>query len=187
MKLVFATGNAGKLKEVNEILESAGLQAECVNADLPEIKSESITETAAAKAKTAAELFNCPALADDTGLFFQAYPGFPGAFPKFVFKTLGYIGIFKLLEGRPRSATFVTAAAYCEPCSSPKVFEGKCKGRIAELPSQESNDGLPYDSIFVPENEDKAFAQMTLQKKAAYSQRAKAFRAMANWIREGKQ
>jgi XTP/dITP diphosphohydrolase len=121
---------------------------------------------------------------EDTGLFFDAYPNFPGALPKFVFNTLGYKGILKLLAGEPRGAYFKTVAALGEPGKEPQLFEGIMRGTITEHVFDEDQDFMPYDRIFIPDGRDVTISRLSMADKNSFSQRGTAFRKLGRALRE---
>jgi len=134
--------------------------------------------------KKLADELNKPIVLEDTGLFFEAYDGFPGPSPKFVFKTLGYKGIFKLLDGESRNACFQTTAAYCEPGNDPKLFSGEMKGEITDkiFNPERDFDFMPYDRIFIPDGKSITISDMTMEEKNQLSQRSKAFHKFAKLL-----
>lgn len=99
-----------------------------------------------------------------------------------LFNTLGFKGIFKLLEGEKRNAYFKTVAAYCEPGSEPVLFEEVIRGVITEEVHNPDKDEMPYDKIFIPENKTKTISDMDLEEKNSFSQRAGAFRKFGEYI-----
>ena len=184
MKIAFITTNKGKFEEVESLFKDYNIALEWVNRKYEEDSDDSIEDTAKKAAKKLANELNKPIILEDTGLFFDAYEGFPGPSPKFVFKTLGYKGIFKLLDGISRKAYFQTFAAYCEPGSEPLLFSGKMKGKIAKkiYNLKKDFDFMPYDRIFVPEGESVTISDMTMEEKNRLSQRSKAFRKLGDYL-----
>jgi len=185
MKIAFITTNRSKFDEVQNLFKDYGIDVEWVNRKYEEDNEDPIEETARKASKKLADKLNMPIILEDTGLFFEAYDGFPGQSPKFVFKTLGYKGIFKLLESETRKAFFQTSAAYCEPNNEPRLFNGIMKGEItAEIYNADNRefDFMPYDRIFIQEGEEVTISDMTMEKKNTLSQRSKAFRKLAEFL-----
>ncbi len=183
MKAVhFASSNRGKIEEVARHLKSFGIlvQGECI--EMPEISSDDLETVAMEKAKAAADVTKKPVIVEDTGLYFEAYRDFPGTHPKFVFRGIGYEGIFRLLEGKSREAYFKTIVAYCDPGKDIKTFEGISRGKIMDRVAGKADETLPYDAIFVPEGESRTYSQMTKEEKAKTSHRARALEAFARWF-----
>ena len=188
MKIFFITTNKTKFEEVEDLFKSFGIEVEWINRKYEEDSDDTIEQTAKKAASKLANEFKKPIVLEDTGLFFEAYDGFPGPSPKFVFKTLGYKGIFKLLEGVSRKAYFQTFAAYCEPGKKPVVFEGKMRGEITAKIFNLRNkdfDFMPYDRIFIPEGKKVTISDMTTEEKNRLSHRSKAFRKLARFLKQG--
>jgi len=186
MKIAFITTNMGKFKEVENLFKDYGIDVEWKNQKYEEDNDDSIEETAKKAAKKLAKELNMPIVLEDTGLFFEAYDGFPGSSPKFVFRTLGYKGIFKLLDGESRKAYFQTFAAYCEPGKEPITFDGEMRGEFTKevYHTDDSEfDPMPYDRIFIPEGKSVTISDMTTEEKNQLSQRSKAFRKLAEYLK----
>lgn len=185
MKVAFITTNKGKFEEVESLFKSYGIDVEWINRKYEEDSDDTIEDTAKKAAKKLAEELKTPIVLEDTGLFFEAYEGFPGPSPKFVFKTLGYKGIFKLLDGVSRNAYFETFAAYCEPGSEPITFDGKMRGTITTriFNTSKEFDFMPYDRIFIPEGKKVTISGMTMEQKNQLSQRSKAFRKLGEFLK----
>ncbi len=115
MKIYLATNNKHKAEEIQEILKPYGVTIALTDIDKIEPKEWDIEKTAGENAERIAHLIGKPVLVDDTGVFFDAYPDFPGINPKWVFDRLGYKGLLKLVEHEKRTAYFKTAAAICFP------------------------------------------------------------------------
>jgi XTP/dITP diphosphohydrolase len=184
MKISFVTTNKHKFAEVQDILAAFNIAIEHVVLDYEENHDASMEQIAReAAAKLATELAR-PLMLEDTGLFFDAYPEFPGALPKFVFNTLGYKGIMKLLVGEPRGAYFKTVAAYCEPGQAPQLFTGTMAGTLTEEVFDADKDFMPYDRIFIPAGQDKTISRLSMAEKNSFSQRGQAFRKMGEYIKK---
>lgn len=182
MKIAFITTNKHKFEEVGDILKNYPVELEWLDMEYEENHDAGMEEIARDAARKLAKKLNRKIVLEDTGLFFEAYGGFPGALPKFVYKTLGYKGIFKLLEGENRNAYFKTVAAYCEAGSEPILFEGVMRGVIANEVHNQDKDAMPYDRIFIPEGRMKTVSDMGLEEKNSFSQRAEAFKKFGEYI-----
>lgn len=183
MKITFVTTNKHKFKEARDILKSYPVKLSRLDMDYEENHDENIEEIARGAAKKLADKLNKPIVLEDTGLFFEAYNNFPGAFPKFVINSIGFKGIFKLLDGESRKAYFKTAVAFCEPNSEPILFEGIMKGKITDKIHNKNKDEMPYDKIFIPRGKTKTISGMTLEEKNSFSQRAKAFKKFGEYVK----
>jgi XTP/dITP diphosphohydrolase len=185
MKIAFVTTNKHKFEEVRRIFSEFGIDTEQATIDCPEPEG-SVDSIAKHKARFAADALKKPVVAEDTGIFFEAYDDFPGSRPKFVFHGIRYDGIMRLLEGKKRDAYFKTAAAFCEPGKDPVIFEGVMKGKITEKIFDKEKDVQPYERIFVPEGHDVTTSAMTREEKNIISHRAKAFRKLGEYLSKKK-
>lgn len=117
---------------------------------------------------------------DDTGLYIEALGGFPGPYAEYVYRTIGLEGVLRLLSGIDnRRATFRCAAAICVG-GEVRVFVGEVNGEISHTPR--GAGGFGYDPIFIPEGYFKTYAELGDEVKNKISHRAKAFRALADWL-----
>ncbi len=183
MKLTFITTNKHKVEEGKAALKEFGIELEQLNKEYDENKEDSLHEVVKKAAKKLAAELNKPIIVEDTGVFFNAYEGFPGAMPKFVFNRIGYEGIFRLLEGKDRYGYFVSVIGYCEPGKEPLIFEGKCEGKFINKVKCKNKDVLPYCRIFVPKGQKKTTAEMTVEEKNKVSHRAIAFKKLGELLR----
>ncbi len=182
-KLVFITTNKHKFAQVDLVLKEYEIELEQVVIDYPEDKEKEMKEISLEAAKNLAEKLNRPVIVEDTGLYFTAYNNFPGAQPKFVFNSLGFRGIFKLLEGESRKAFFKTVIGYCEPGKEPLSFEGEMRGRIIDKVVLPEKDAMPYEHIFVADGYSEAFVEMDIELKNSFSQRGKATRLLGEYLK----
>jgi len=181
--IAFVTTNKSKIDEINDVLKEYGFEAVQKDAEKREDKEADMETIAKSAAKELSQELNMPLIVEDTGLFFKAYDNFPGPQPKFVFKGIGYDGIFRLLEGKDRRAYFETVIAYCEPNKEPVCFDGKMEGSIDEKISEPQSEYMPYASIFIPNGFDKTVSQMTMQEKNTLSQRSKATKKLGEFLK----
>lgn len=186
-KLVIASHNAGKVREIAELLAPFGVDVVSASElDLPEPEEtgETFIENALLKAHAAAKGANQPALADDSGLAVTALDGAPGIYsarwagPGKNFMT-AMEKVEELLRGaEDRSARFVCALALAWPDGHADVFEGTVSGEITWPPA--GDKGFGYDPIFTAEGETITFAEMDPVRKHGLSHRADAFRKLVN-------
>lgn len=182
-KIFFATSNPGKLLEAQKLLKPLGFEVEKLEIPYPEIQSSDLKEVASfgidwiCREK---ELEGAIIL-EDAGLFIPALRYFPGAYSKHFFSTNGFEGILRLLKGKEdRSAYFESCVAYCEKGSEPVFFIGRVNGTIALFSKGEH--GFGYDPIFIPEGEERTFAEMETEDKNRYSHRARALKQLADFL-----
>ncbi|ABC24434.1 RdgB/HAM1 family non-canonical purine NTP pyrophosphatase [Rhodospirillum rubrum] len=180
--LVVASHNAGKVREIAELIAPFGLEARsAASLDLPEPEEtgSSFVENALLKAHAAARATGLPALADDSGLAVSALGGDPGIYsarwagPTKDF-ALAMATINHLLGDNPdRSAHFVCALALAWPDGHAETFEGRVDGVLVWPPR--GDQGFGYDPMFLGEGAAETFGEMDPAAKHAISHRARAF------------
>ena len=191
MKLVLASQNKGKLKEMQKILGDLGvevvLQSELgINVDVEETGT-TFAENSMLKAKAVMEASGLPAIADDSGLCVDWLNGAPGVY------SARYGGLdsdearYRLLLENLRGATnraahFHTDIVCCFPNGDVLQAEGDCHGTIAYAPA--GDGGFGYDPIFFVPQLRKTFSQLTADEKNEISHRGTALRAFAVKLRE---
>ena len=191
--LNFLTGNAGKLAEAQTLLSSLGweIQSFEIDGEVPDViepQSDNLTNVALAKIAQGIELLASQdrleesLLVEDSGLFIDALPEFPGVYSAQVLQSIGCEGILRLLDTE-RSAHFLTVAVLWTG-EVVEVFIGRCDGEIAMECRGEG--GFGYDPIFIPvdDEEDRTFAEMTSEDKSACSHRGRALRALHDYLNE---
>ena len=190
-RLVFATRNPGKVKEIAQLLDGlftvVGLDEIGCHEDVPET-ADTIEGNAIQKAEYVKAHYGVDCFADDTGLEVNALNGRPGV------HTARYAGpakdananmdkLLAALEGQPdRGARFKTVMALTT-VGGTLTFEGICTGSIALQRS--GADGFGYDPVFVPEDGSGTFAEMEAAEKNRVSHRGKAVRAMVEKLKKG--
>ncbi|MCI4438276.1 XTP/dITP diphosphatase [archaeon] len=180
-KLIFITGNRGKFLEAQKLLKEFGIELEQVDLDITEPQADSLEEVVRKCAEEALKIVKENFIIDDSGLFIKSLNGFPGVYSSYVYKTIGYKGILKLLSDlTDRSAYFMTALAYGEPRGELKIFSGRVDGIITT--EARGENGFGFDPIFKPLGSNLTFAEMSIEEKNKFSHRAKALRAFASWF-----
>jgi XTP/dITP diphosphohydrolase len=188
-KLVIASHNEGKVKEIRDLL--IPLKIEVFSAgDLvlpePEETADTFSGNSELKAVASAKASNLPSLADDSGLVIDALNGQPGIYsarwagPKKDF-TIAIKKVHEALrkvdrekkEITLRSARFVCSLALAWPDGKVAIFEGTIEGTICWPPR--GNMGFGYDPIFVPIGHEKSFGEVDPEWKNSISHRAEAF------------
>jgi XTP/dITP diphosphohydrolase len=184
-KLVVASHNAGKVREIRELL--APFNADVVSASelgLPEPEETGLTFIANAelKALSASLGANVIALADDSGLAVDGLNGAPGIYSaRWAGPTKDFGLAMKKIENAlgqnpDRNAQFICALSLAWPDGHCDTFEGKVAGKLAFPPR--GSEGFGYDPIFIPEGFDITFGEMDPAKKHEMSHRADAFRQL---------
>ncbi len=175
--LTMVTSNVNKAHEVEAFFGST-VEVSHVALDIPELRSDDVTEIAREKARYAYDQLHLPLIVDDTALSIDALNGFPGPYAAYVLKTVGNKGILRLMESLPdRDACFTTAIAFADETGI-VVFSGEISGRIIDKPR--GNEGFGYDPIF--EVDGKTLAEIPLEEKSAISHRARALLAFREWF-----
>lgn len=189
-KLIVATGNAHKLKEIREIFGGT----EVISAyDVgytgdPEETGKTFAENAVIKAKAAADALGLPALADDSGLCVDALSGAPGIY------SARYAGghgddkanrakLLKNMRGvKNRNARFVCSVALCFPDGKIVCAEGETSGKILE--EERGNGGFGYDPLFYSDDLKKGFGEASAEEKNSVSHRSRALEALKKALAE---
>lgn len=189
-KLVVASHNKGKVKEITELLAPFGVTAVSAG-DLglaePEETGTTFEANAKIKALAAAKGANLPALADDSGLCVDALGGEPGVYSaRWGGASKNFnLAMEKLQEAlskagahdaKSRGAHFACALCLAWPDGHTETFVGKVEGKIVYPPR--GNRGFGYDPVFQAEGMTKTFAEIDPQEKHAMSHRARAFKDM---------
>ena len=183
-KVVIASHNPGKVREIDELLAPFGVEA--VSAGTlglaePEETGTTFAENAILKARAAAEGARLPALADDSGLVVPALGGAPGIYSARWAGASNDFGaamrrVHDELGTKDRAAHFFAALALCWPDGQCEVFEGRVDGTLIWPPR--GDKGFGYDPMFVPNGRAETFGEMDQKKKHDISHRADAFRKL---------
>jgi XTP/dITP diphosphohydrolase len=177
----FATANKGKYEEAAEVARGFGIRLKQLRFNKLEIQSDNLEEIASYAARHAANVTRRPVVAEDAGLFINALQGFPGPYSAYVYQTIGYEGILRLMNRtKTRSAHFQAVAAFCTPGNTPTCFSGVVNG-VINLKARGSQ-GFGFDPIFMPLHHTQTFAELTLNEKNRFSHRAKAFEKFFKWF-----
>lgn len=189
-KIVFATNNNHKLREIREIignqLDIVSLEEIGCKEDLPET-ADTIAGNAIMKARYIAEHYGIDCFADDTGLEVEVLGGEPGVHTARYAPGSGHDNranvdylLANLADKTNRKARFVTVIALVEN-GSIRTFEGVCEGQIAN--ERRGVDGFGYDPVFVPsESNGLTFAEMGPEEKNRLSHRGKATRSLVDYL-----
>ena len=187
MKIVIATHNNDKHKELNCKLASLGVKLLSLN-DFPEISEivedgNTLKDNALIKARTVHKITGLPSISDDTGLEVKALGGAPGVYTaRYAGEECSYLDnvtkMLKEMQGIPlkdRSAVFKTVIAFVDNRLE-LTAEGIVKGMITQ--ERKGVGGFGYDPIFYVEEKKKTFAEMTVEEKNYISHRGKAIDAL---------
>ena len=186
--LLFATHNAGKVEELRQLLAPYGVTiVSAAEKGLPEPEETETTfvDNARIKAHAAAKATGLPALADDSGLCVDALDGAPGVYTADWAEGPGGRDFMRAmtrtyaeLQGKdaPWTAEFRCTLVMAWPDGRDEVFEGSVSGQLVWPVRGRLGHG--YDPMFVPDGEERTFAEMTSAEKNALSHRARALAAL---------
>ncbi len=187
-KLVIASHNPGKVREIRDLLAPYGIEpVSAADLDLPEPEETGTTFVANAelKAMQAADLSGLPALADDSGLAVEALNGEPGILSaRWAGEAKDFGLAMQLVEDNlaakgpdvSRDAHFVCALSLAWPDGHVESFEGRVDGTLVWPPR--GQNGFGYDAMFLPLEGEQTFGEMDPAAKHAISHRAHAFRQL---------
>lgn len=192
-RIIFATGNAGKMREIKAVMEDMGMEILSmkeagIEADIVE-DGKTFEENAVIKAKAIAKYTDDIVLADDSGLeidYLNKEPGvysarYMGEDTSYEIKNANLLERLAGVEKSKRTARFVCAIAAVLPDKEVLVLRRTIEGYIGEEPAGEN--GFGYDPIFYVEEYGCSTAQLSLEQKNELSHRGKALRAMKEELR----
>lgn len=188
MKLVFASNNKHKIQEIKQLLpdtfEVVSLQEIGCVEDIPET-ADTIEANAILKADYVTRKYDLPCFADDSGLEVESLDGAPGVY------SARYAGeqksdddnikklLLELKDKTNRKAQFKTVIAL-NTDKEQYLFTGIIQGAI--IPEKRGTNGFGYDPVFVAENSEKTFAELTSEEKNKVSHRAKAVKQLVDFL-----
>jgi XTP/dITP diphosphohydrolase len=194
LKVVLASRNRGKLKEIVPLLADLGFELCTIDEVAPDAElredGDTFEDNALAKARQAAEATGLAAIADDSGLEVDALAGAPGV------HSARYAGLpsddarnnAKLLAAlkgvpAPRRGRFRCVAAFVDPAGAAELTRsGACEGEILDQPRGDM--GFGYDPLFLVPARGRTMSELPLDEKNRLSHRAAAFRALAGALAE---
>ncbi|WP_420317541.1 RdgB/HAM1 family non-canonical purine NTP pyrophosphatase [Ekhidna sp.] len=191
MKVCFASHNANKVKELNEMVPDhisiLGLEELGIKEDIEE-SGKTLEENSLIKARYVFEKHKIPVIADDSGLVVHALNGEPGVY------SARYAGpeknddmnmdlLLKNLETvSDRSAAFQTVISYIDESGQLNQFKGEIQGKIIDV--KKGNNGFGYDPIFQPIGYEGTFAELSSDLKNRISHRARAVHKLLEYLRQ---
>jgi len=195
-RVLLATRNAGKVREMQRLLEESGLALEVVGTaafpDLADVDETgaSFVENALLKAHAGAQATGLPTIADDSGLCVAALNGMPGIYSARWAGRHGddranlelLLAQISHVPAKRRHAHFACAAALVLPDGREFVVEGQMEGALID--QARGDGGFGYDPIFVAEGDTRTSAELSPAEKDAISHRGQAMRALVTVLRE---
>lgn len=187
-QLIFVTGNAKKLEEVRQILDSGAekvpFDVTSQKVDLPELQGANPEEIAIEKCRLAAVTVKGPVMCEDTCLCYHAMKGLPGPYIKWFLDKLGHDGLNRMLAGYEDKSAYAqcTFALSAGPGCEVRVFDGRTEGKI--VPARGPTD-FGWDPVFEPEEGGgRTYAEMPKDEKNAISHRGRALEKLRQWLIE---
>jgi XTP/dITP diphosphohydrolase len=191
VRLVVATRNEHKLRELRPLLPAVDLRPLPPEVELPPEEGESFAANALLKARAAWAAVDAGAIADDSGIEARGLGGEPGV------RSARYAGpdasdeenLAKLLSevaaaGDDRGAAYVCVLAYVDADGNERLFEGRCEGTLIAEPR--GTGGFGYDPAFVPDgtgpDDQRTMAELSPQEKGAISHRGRAACKLAAYL-----
>lgn len=191
-KIVLASHNKGKLREIQALLAPFGI--ECVSAadlglDEPEETEDTFAGNARIKAHYAAKASGLPALSDDSGISVDALDGAPGVYTADWAETpngrdfeMAMTKVWNLLETKnaptPRAAQFNCTLCLAWPDGHDEIFAGIAEGQVVW--PMRGHYGFGFDPVFMPDGHSITFAEMLPEQKQPLTHRADAFRKLVS-------
>lgn len=187
MRLIVATHNPGKVREINDLIAPFGLDAVSageLGLPEPDETGTMFASNARIKSRAAADAAGLPALADDSGICIDALDGAPGIFSaRWGGKAKDFNAAMARVERElalrgatapeQRRAHFVSALSLSWPGAEDQIFEGRVFGTVVWPPR--GMQGFGYDPMFVPDGGAQTFGELQPDAKHAISHRARAF------------
>jgi XTP/dITP diphosphohydrolase len=184
VRLVLATRNDHKLRELSELMRPYELDPLPDDVELPPETGTTFADNALGKARAAAAATGRPSVGDDSGIEAAALRGAPGVW------SARYAGegatdeenLDKLMREVPadgdRRVSYVCALAYVEPGGGEEVVHGRCDGKLAT--EKRGDGGFGYDPAFIPDDypDERTMAELTPEEKDAISHRGRAARTL---------
>lgn len=184
--IYFITSNRGKFEEAKKIVPSL----EMLEMDLLEEQEVDQQKIAQRKLELAGKEHNGSLVVEDTGFYLDCLsacdhaqaglPGLPGPLIKWFLKTIGRRGLYDICKKFDNyRARGVTIVGYKDEKGAVKFFKGEVEGTVV---LEAGEDGFGWDPVFVPDGEDRTFAQMSRDEKNELSMRRKAFELLAQFL-----
>ena len=190
-EILFASHNAGKIKEIKQMLEPLGIAVKtAADMDLPDVEEtgKTFAENSLIKSQTIARATGIPCIADDSGLCVDALNGAPGVYSARYAPNRDFDkGMDKLLAemaqsgNKSRAAHFSCVVSLAYPDGRYELFEGRVDGQIAAQ-KMLGAEGFGYDPLFVPDGYDCSFAQMGKAEKNKISHRGRAMQKFKAYL-----
>lgn len=190
MKIIFATGNAGKATSLRYRLKRHGVDVavDQQSLDLIEPQADTAREIARVKARQAWDQLHQPVIVDDSSFHITALNGFPGPYIKPMLQTVGIDGILRLMEGYDdRSAAFISSLVYIDEDGVEHIFDDDpYTGTIALTASTKKKAGAwsALHQIFIPTGCNKVLAELSADAHTnVQPERVDSYTRFAQWMK----
>ncbi|MFP4001851.1 MAG: XTP/dITP diphosphatase [Candidatus Natronoplasma sp.] len=175
--LTVITSNEGKYREYKEKLGDRYSEVNMANIGYPEIQTDRLEDVVDFALEELSE--HSPLIIDDSGLFVEPLNDFPGVYSSYVMKTLGCEGILSLMKNKKeREARFECVIGFLG--QEKKMFKGISRGRITR--EKRGTKGFGYDPIFLPEESERTYAEMSSEEKNRISHRGRAMEKLLSFV-----
>ncbi len=188
-EILFVTTNNGKVVSLQKRLDESQFKIKQIELDLPELQGDSSKDISLEKAKAAFKIVGKPLIVQDSSFHIRSLNGFPGAYIKYILKTIGLKGILKLLEGvEDRSAYAEGALTYIEDVEHFWTFTNQSSDSTIALEIRDGNQEESWSElwkILIPNGFDKTYSELTkdeLDAKQKSSKSTSEFRQFAEWL-----
>ena len=183
IELKVVTSNDGKIKEFKQAFDKTQVHPVKVPVGYPEVQASSLEEVVDFGLSWLKEKIHPPFVIDDAGVFVDGLNGFPGAYSRYVYDTIGPQGLLKQMEGQDnRTASFKCVLGLLLEDGTVHKFIGECKGKI--IHDLKGDNGFGYDPVFVPDGFDRTFAELPPEEKNETSHRGRAMKGLLAFISE---
>jgi XTP/dITP diphosphohydrolase len=172
--VTFVSTNAGKYREVRDVLGEFGVEVRWRRRELPEPQADELETVVRSKLRAVADVPG-RVIVEDSGLFIPSLGGFPGVYSAHFLRIWRFEPIFELLRRRPRAAYFRSVIALRSGART-ALFRGEVHGTIAA--SARGRHGFGYDPIFVPDGWRRTFGEAPASEKNAISHRGRALQQL---------
>ena len=189
MRLVLATRNDHKVRELERMMDGVGIDPLPPGVVLPPEDGATFAENALGKARAAARALGRAAIADDSGVESEALGGAPGIFSARFAGPDATDGenLARLRAEAPAGSPlrYVCVMAYATPDGDERTFTGTCEGTLSA--EARGRGGFGYDPVFLPADvaDGRTMAELSAAEKDAISHRGRAARALLAWLRDG--
>ena len=182
MNINLVTSNLGKVEELTYILKPFGHKASQLNVECPEIQATTLEEVVDFGLDwLGAKKVQTPFIIDDAGIFVEALENFPGVYSRYVYDTIGLQGVLKQMESIvDRVTSFKCVLGLMLEDGSKHKFVGECKGNL--IHEMRGIGGFGYDPIFIPDDYDKTFSELSPEEKNDVSHRGRAMKKLVDFL-----